>query len=238
MPRSFAGLLRRSAAYPREFLGALERRRRIRAFAGSSSEEALAFARTLGIGPTQSDEEILALLERLRAEPPRTVVEIGTDEGGTLFLWTRVAAADALLVALDIRPLGMLGPWSAWALVRRSFARARQRVELLMPVDSHADATLARLRRVLGGRPVDFLFLDGDHSYEGVRDDFAMYSPLVRPGGLVAFHDVAGSGEPEVVRFWHELRETGLTEEWVASSGRQYGIGVYRVPESPVAVAS
>ena len=34
---------------------------------------------------------------------------------------------------------------------------------------------------------LDLLFIDGDHSYEGVRQDYKMYSKLVRDGGLIAF---------------------------------------------------
>jgi len=41
------------------------------------------------------------------------------------------------------------------------------------------------VRGILGSRKLDFLFIDGDHSYEGVRRDFEMYSPLVREGGII-----------------------------------------------------
>jgi len=44
----------------------------------------------------------------------------------------------------------------------------------------------------------DFLFIDGDHTYEGVEGDFEMYSPLVRRGGIIAFHDIV-PGPPENV---------------------------------------
>lgn len=36
---------------------------------------------------------------------------------------------------------------------------------------------------------MDFLFIDGDHSIEGCRYDFEQYSPLLKTGGFVAFHD-------------------------------------------------
>lgn len=36
---------------------------------------------------------------------------------------------------------------------------------------------------------VDLLFIDGDHSYAGCLADWLLYSPLVRPGGIVAFDD-------------------------------------------------
>jgi hypothetical protein len=36
----------------------------------------------------------------------------------------------------------------------------------------------------------DVLFIDGDHSYEGIKKDYEMYRGLVRKGGIIAFHDV------------------------------------------------
>jgi hypothetical protein len=38
--------------------------------------------------------------------------------------------------------------------------------------------------------PIDLLFLDGDHSYDAVRQDFADWAPKVRPGGFLVMHDV------------------------------------------------
>ena len=42
----------------------------------------------------------------------------------------------------------------------------------------------------LGGAELDFLFIDGDHSYAGVKQDFEKYSGYVKRGGLIAFHDI------------------------------------------------
>ena len=39
--------------------------------------------------------------------------------------------------------------------------------------------------------PVDMLLIDGIHSYAGCKRDHELYAPLVRPGGIVAFHDSA-----------------------------------------------
>ena len=38
---------------------------------------------------------------------------------------------------------------------------------------------------------IDILFIDGDHKYGSVLSDYLLYSPLVRKGGIVAFHDSA-----------------------------------------------
>jgi predicted O-methyltransferase YrrM len=86
---------------------------------------------------------------------------------------------------------------------------------------------------------VDLLFLDGDHSYDGVRADFENYTPLVKPGGLIAFHDVESTNHPasQVDRLWTQLRDVYVSRELIDAvddeqSGR-YGIGVllWRGPE-------
>ncbi len=55
---------------------------------------------------------------------------------------------------------------------------------------------------------VDLLFIDGDHRYEGVMADFLLYAPLVRPGGIIAFHDaIAQADDFGVPQFLKELSE-------------------------------
>ena len=58
--------------------------------------------------PYQNKEELTALVRDVRALRPQTVLEIGTAQGGTLFLWTRLAQADAVIVSLDL-PGGRFG---------------------------------------------------------------------------------------------------------------------------------
>ena len=36
---------------------------------------------------------------------------------------------------------------------------------------------------------IDFLFIDGDHSYEGVKKDFDLYSNIITPKGMIVIHD-------------------------------------------------
>lgn len=40
------------------------------------------------------------------------------------------------------------------------------------------------------GGPLDFVFIDGDHSESAVRTDFRLIVPFVKPSGLIAFHDL------------------------------------------------
>ncbi len=53
-------------------------------------------------------------------------------------------------------------------------------------------------------REYDLLLIDGDHSYDGVRQDFENYAPLVRKGGIILFDDYAVSEWPEIKRYVDE----------------------------------
>jgi cephalosporin hydroxylase len=180
-------------------------------------------AEGIAICPLQDREEMRWLWAILEADPPRVVLEIGTKFGGSLFLLARVSAPDALLVGIDL-PTAYD---SSLEQVYRAFAGRRQRI-LLVRRDSHDPAAVRRARRALDGRPIDLLHIDGDHSLEGVGLDFEMYAPLVRRGGLVALHDIAGrEGVPE---FWRRLREERPeTTTEILSPGSTIGFGLVRM---------
>lgn len=185
-------------------------------------------------GMIQQRDEIRWLAATVRAMAPRCVLEIGTSHGGTFFVWTRVAADDATLVSVDLPPWELDDPAEPLKVARlRGFARARQRIHLIRAT-SHDPSTRDRVVAALGGRPVDVLFIDGDHSYEGVCDDFERYAPLVRSGGLVAFHDIhphSRGWSGDVWRFWTEVRTRGRVEERIADLAQDgYGIGAVWMP--------
>src|SRR5262249_23484856 len=95
-----------------------------------------------------------------------------------------------------------------------------------------------RIKQLLNGKPLDLLFIDGDHRYEGVRSDFEMYAPLVAEGGLIGFHDIV-PGPPHEVggvpKFWEELKQKRPVREFVRSWKQGgYGIGLLvKEPGSP-----
>ncbi len=73
-------------------------------------------------------------------------------------------------------------------------------------------------RRWAGG-PVDLVFVDGDHSPEGCREDWDVWHPHLRPGGSVAFHDArvghpSGQGSPGPTRVVDELFRPTAPEGW------------------------
>jgi predicted O-methyltransferase YrrM len=180
------------------------------------------------IRPFQIKSEILALAKRISLLQPRRLLEIGTAEGGTLFILGRCAAADATLISLDLPAGPYGGGYPIWrGAVYKRLALPRQTLHLLRG-DSHQEVSLERVRSLLCGARLDFLFIDGDHSYSGVKRDFELYSPLVRPGGLIAFHDITRYPPDfgcEVDRFWAEIRNHFRYEELIENPD-QVGKGI------------
>ena len=63
----------------------------------------------------------------------------------------------------------------------------------------------------------DLIFIDGDHSYEGVRRDFELYQELLSPRGYIVFHDIDpdhtfrdGAGG-QVYKFWQDISHGSKT---------------------------
>ena len=69
--------------------------------------------------------------------------------------------------------------------------------------DSHKPQTMQELHRVLCGRKIDLLFIDGNHSYASVKQDYELFGLLTEH--IVAFHDISASINSDVRRFWQEL---------------------------------
>jgi hypothetical protein len=58
-----------------------------------------------------------------------------------------------------------------------------------------------------GHAPYSFIFVDAGHSYEDVRRDHAAYGPLLRPGGLIAFHDALPRARYPEVEVWRYVKD-------------------------------
>jgi predicted O-methyltransferase YrrM len=85
-----------------------------------------------------------------------------------------------------------------------SFQRYIARSELRRVPDGEVRwirTTGADAARSLGSElagAVDFVFIDWDHSYDGLRADWEGWSPLVAAGGVVALHDSRSSRERQI----------------------------------------
>ena len=119
----------------------------------------------------QDKEELWQFIEKLLEINPQRMLEIGNGCGGTTLVWQALVPE---IYSLDIRmPKGHI-PLDYFPNVN------------FLVGDTHLPETLAAAKEYA---PFDCIFIDGDHSTEGVKMDFEMYSPLVRKGGIVGFHD-------------------------------------------------
>jgi predicted O-methyltransferase YrrM len=113
--------------------------------------------------------------------------------------------------------------------IYRSLVLPGQKLSLIRK-DSHDLKTLKIVKEILGGKKLDFLFIDGDHTYKGVKMDFEMYSPLVRKGGIIAFHDIVPHPPEsgcEVSKFFNEIKYSYRFHEIVKDWNQRWaGIGV------------
>jgi len=175
------------------------------------------------IRPVQIMYEIKNLLLILDKAKPKVILEIGTARGGTLFLFSNIADEEATLISVDLyQSIGK-------RILFRYIRKEKQKIFLIQG-DSHSIETLRKIEAILRDNKVDFLFIDGDHSYEGVKKDFEMYSPLVKKGGIIAFHDIVPHPPEtrcEVNKFYNEIKYDYRYIEIVRDWAQKWaGIGV------------
>jgi predicted O-methyltransferase YrrM len=128
----------------------------------------------------------------------RRLAEIGVWEGGTTRLLRQVMSADGVLYAVDPFPTGRLGMSHQRPIAHGEVARVANG-EVVWIRDTGVRA--AQDPRVAAA-PFDFIFIDADHTYEGLRGDWEAWSPLA--SAIVALHDVIGHPAQGSVRFARE----------------------------------
>lgn len=167
--------------------------------------------------PEQHGEELAPFAVMVAGIKPHNVLEIGVRRGGTVAVWHGISTGTVIGIELPGDAFNEQRGQDLWNLYPRYWPLFE---------DSHRPEALAEVKRRLVGEPLDLLFLDGDHSAEGVKQDFEMYSPLVRKDGLVAFHDIVERHDCAVKPFWDALPGEKIEFNIGAVWG---GIGAVRV---------
>jgi len=149
--------------------------------------------------PLHRREELHQLVNLVEWFKPRVILELGVCRGGTWGFWNEILPYDGYLFGIDRLDVVQ---WDWKASIRNTF---------YIQGDLDDELTLKRIRGLVSfeGVYIDFLYIDSDHYYEGAKKHFELYSPLVRDGGIIAFHDIRdnkGSGYG-VGRFFNELKE-------------------------------
>jgi hypothetical protein len=122
-------------------------------------------------------EEEQEHLARLASQVPEkgTIVEIGTAQGGTALIFNNVTADKKVKIfTVDINPS------------ERAYKNLKNtNVEII----AKSSADFASIWRQKTDRKIDLLYIDGDHNFQYVFEDYNLWVQYLNTGGLVIFHD-------------------------------------------------
>lgn len=128
---------------------------------------------------TEAEREAIAKY----AKGKRLAVEIGVFEGRTTAVIANSIKEDGKVVAIDPFLSGRLGI-SYGKLIARHYLRRQGLISRVQFLEMLSWEAIPFIRE-----KIDFLFVDGDHSYEGIHRDWQDWSVIIQPGGFVALHD-------------------------------------------------
>ena len=168
----------------------------------------------------QNPKELAQLIDLLRRENVRSYLEVGSRFGGSLWRIANALPPGSRIVAVDLpRPDAETSLRScAAALLNRGY-------DMHLHLGDSAASEIAGAVRALG--PFDFCFIDGNHTEQYVRQDWATYGAISR---IVAFHDIAwlpGQRETllEVPKVWNEIK-LGFRHHEISLQPHDCGIGI------------
>lgn len=185
-------------------------------------------------GAMQKPDEFRQLMELCLKKKHETVLEIGSGRGGTLWAWSHLPN-NRTVISVDMPGGDFGGGLMETDKERIENWMDKDKNTFLCSADSHLDSTYNEVYETLhkyGDGLVDILFIDGDHSYDGVRKDFVNYQRFVRKGGLIIFHDTCSHTETaplcQVDKFWNEIKDMFDTESFHSEPLNWGGISVIK----------
>lgn len=134
---------------------------------------------------------------------PRVMLELGVNLGKTARAILDAVPSLELYIGVDV-PSGVYPRLacqrSEVPIIAGTFAASDPRFQILI-----AESTTLTAEDL---EPVDAVFVDGDHSAVAVEHDSRLARELLRPGGIIVFHDY-GNPAVEVTPVLDRLAEEG-----------------------------
>jgi cephalosporin hydroxylase len=142
--------------------------------------------------PDQCKTGLRWLVERFTESNPHYYLEIGCGWGGTLAIFTEQMGPKSLSIGVDYMHYK-----TQWDPILELYNKDDStKIVHLITGSSILESTITEVRQAIMTdttqkdlKVIDFLFIDGNHFSPYPLRDFEIYSPFVRSGGIVAFHD-------------------------------------------------
>ncbi len=172
-----------------------------------------------GLYLQQDSEEFATFVHFVATKlpPAKLTLDIGVASGGqTKFLRDYFSAEKTIVVDIGQHP-----DFVHWERIKKGINS-----ELILEIirDSHTPEVAEALAPFAG--QVDFAYVDGDHSYRGLRKDIFLVRELLRPGGHMVLHDTLAV--PDCRCVYNELLRSskfGL----VRDIPLRFGISIWRM---------
>lgn len=175
----------------------------------------------------QDWEELACLALCVAYEEPPVVVEIGSCEFGWLWIMAPFFREGATIIGID-------------PLTKKIIRRDRVNMNLtklkaegydahFIEGMSHEPWVINDMLRILNGRRIDLLHIDGAHGYKAVKCDWETYRPHVAKDGIIVFHDIRSrAAAEEVYRLWDDIKADGCWPTIQIGDKPRVGIGIVR----------
>jgi cephalosporin hydroxylase len=186
---------------------------------------------------SQNLDEFTELLQEYVKLKPSSFIEIGSMYGWSLQHFIHYSEEGSTGIAIDLPVRHFVGPHD-WRVEKQElnyknawpkWAKEKKCKLYLLPCSSHDPETVIKAKEILKGKKIDFLFIDGDHRYQAIKDDYNLYSPLVKKEGMIAFHDIGEKEEGGGRMFWNEIKNNFKYKEILKDPNKGKGIGILYV---------
>ena len=130
---------------------------------------------------TKAEQEAIAKYARVA----KSAVEIGVYEGVNTVIIANQLAVSGKLFAIDPFFKGRLGICYHEQIAKHQVNKnsLTTKVQFISKLSFDANYDVPN--------ELDFIFIDGDHSLEGIKKDWELFSIKVKKGGIIALHDTS-----------------------------------------------
>ncbi len=171
-----------------------------------------------GLFLQQDPDEYADFVHYMASEcpPSRLSIEIGVASGGqTKFLRDYYPVEKTIIVDIGLHP-----NHHHWKRVK-----PQVKTEFVIEIIDDSHASRVRTQLMPWARQIDFAFVDGDHSYRGLKKDMFLMKELLQPNAICVLHDT--TAVPDCSKVFDELK-VSKDFELLKNFDNRFGISVWR----------